>query len=159
MVNFWSIFSNYFFPTKNLTASSTIIPSLVVLGWFLIFFKNCAGRLVEGQKLNYRYDTDQWRVLIRRQNFTLINRTPDQGYHRVTLESASPQQSTVLTEKAGSPKRPLQLCQTVSSSTLPNSLVRFWFLKLWVICNPKNSTLKINTIQYVYVELCYKNLT
>ena len=65
--------------------------------------------------------------------------------------------------KARSPKRPLQLFQTVSSSVsfsnFPNSLVRFWILYLWVKCNPKNSILQINAVQFVYVELCYKTFT
>ena len=113
----------------------------------------------EGQKLNSRYYTDQGRVLIHRRNFTVLDRTPNQGYRRFTLKSASTQQSTVLTEKAGSPNLPLQLFQKDSSSTLPNNLFRFLFLKLWVICNPKNSILKINAVQFVYVELCYKILT
>ena len=26
-------------------------------------------------------------------------------------------------------------------------------------CNPKNSTLRINSVQCVYVELCYRNFT
>ena len=64
---------------------------------------------VEGQKLNSRYDTDQGQVIIRRRNFTVLNRTPKKGYCLFIPESASPQQSTVLTEKVGSPKRPLQL--------------------------------------------------
>ena len=77
------------------------------------FIKECAAYTyklltVEGQNLNSRYDTDQGQVLIRRRTFTVLDRTPNQGYHRFTLESASPQRSTVLTEKSGSPKRPLQ---------------------------------------------------
>ena len=67
----------------------------------------------EGQKLNSRYDTDQGRVLICRRTFTVLDRTPNQGNRRFTLESALPEQSMVLTEKAGSLKRPLQLFQTV----------------------------------------------
>ena len=111
---------------------------------------------VEGQKKNSWYDTDQGRVLINWQTFTVLNRTPNQGYRRFTLKSDPPQQSKVLREKAGSPKRPLKIFQTVSSSTLPNSFVWFWFLKLWVICNPKTSILKINAVQFVYVKSCYK---
>ena len=41
---------------------------------------------VEGKKLNYLYDTDQGRVLIHIQNFTVLNRTANQGYRRFTLE-------------------------------------------------------------------------
>ena len=63
---------------------------------------------VEDQKLNSRYDTDQGWVIIRRRTFNVLDRTPNQGYRQLTLESASPQESTILTEKAGSPKRPLQ---------------------------------------------------
>ena len=114
---------------------------------------------VEGQKLNSRYDTDQGRVLICRRTFTVLDRTTNQGYRWFTLESSSPQQSTVLTDKVWSPKRPLQFFQPISSSTFPNSLVWFWFLKLWVICNPKHSILKINAVKSVYVELCYKTFT
>ena len=67
---------------------------------------------VEGQNINSRYNTDQGRVLISWQNFTILDRTPNQGYRWFTIESSSPQQSTVLTEKVGSLKRPLQIFQT-----------------------------------------------
>ena len=63
---------------------------------------------VEGQNLNSRYDTDQGWVIIRRRNFTVFDRTPNQGYRRLTLESALLQDSTILREKAGYPKLPLQ---------------------------------------------------
>ena len=63
---------------------------------------------IEDQKLNYRYDTDQGRVIILRRTFAVLNRTPNQGYRRITLESVSPKYSMFLTEKAESPKRPLQ---------------------------------------------------
>ena len=76
---------------------------------------------------------------------------------------AYPKQWTILAVKARSPKRPLQLCQTVSSSvsfsTFLNSLVRFLILYLWVKYNLKNSTLQINAVQCVYVESCYKIFT
>ena len=74
-----------------------------------------------------------------------------------------PKQWTVLAVKARSPKCPLQLSQTVSSSVsfsaLLNSLVQFWILYLWVKCNPKNSILQINAVHCVYVESCYKFFT
>ena len=41
---------------------------------------------VEGQKLNSNYETDQGRVIIRRRTFTVLDRTPNQGYRRLTLE-------------------------------------------------------------------------
>ena len=63
----------------------------------------------------------------------------------------------------GSNERPLQLFQTVSSSlsfpTLTNGLFRFRIFYLWAKYNPKKSILQINTVQCVYVELCYKNFT
>ena len=69
----------------------------------------------------------------------------------------------VLAVKARSPKRLLQLFQTVSSSvyfsTFMNSLVRFWIFYLWVKGNPKNPILQINALQFVYVESCYKIFT
>ena len=40
--------------------------------------------------------------------FTVLDRTPIQGYRLLTLESASPQLSTIITEKAGYPMRPFQ---------------------------------------------------
>ena len=65
--------------------------------------------------------------------------------------------------KVRSPKCPLQLFQTVSSSVsflnFPNSLVWFWIFYLWVKCNPKILILQINVVQCVYVELCYKKFT
>ena len=39
---------------------------------------------------------------------TLLDRNPNQGDRCLTLESTSPQESTILTEKAGYPKRPLK---------------------------------------------------
>ena len=114
---------------------------------------------VESQKINSRYDTDQVWVLIHWQNFTVLDRTTNQGYRWFTLESSSPQQSTVLTDKVWSPKRPIQFFQPISSSNFPNSLVEFWFLKLWVICNPNILILKINAAQFVYVKSCYNFFT
>ena len=63
---------------------------------------------LEGQKINYGYDTDQKRVLIHGQNFTVLDRNQNHGLPRLTLESASPQESTVPTDKAGSPELPPQ---------------------------------------------------
>ena len=83
----------------------------------------------------------------------------------VTLHSnkAYPKQWTILAVKARFTKRPIQLLQNVSSSvsfsTLPNSLVWFWILYLWVKCIQKNSILQINSVQSVYVESCYKLYT
>ena len=62
----------------------------------------------EGQKLNYRYNTYQGRVLICRRTFTVLDSNPNQGYRRFTLKPASTQESTILIEKVGSPKSPLQ---------------------------------------------------
>ena len=39
-----------------------------------------------GQRLNYNDGTDQGQVLILRRNFTVLNRTPYQGYRRLTSE-------------------------------------------------------------------------
>ena len=68
----------------------------------------------------------------------------------------------VLAVKARSHKISLQLCQKVSTSvyfsTLPNSLVRFLILYLWVKYNQKNPILQINAVQSVYVESCYKKI-
>ena len=38
----------------------------------------------EGQKINSRYDTDKEQVLICRRTFNVLDRTPNQGYHRFT---------------------------------------------------------------------------
>ena len=72
---------------------------------------------VEGQKINSQYDINQGRVLICRQNFTVLDRTLNQGYFRFTLKSASAQQSTVVTEKARSPKRPLKPFDNILTQT------------------------------------------
>ena len=81
---------------------------------------------------------------------------------KLRSNTSYPKQWTVLALKTRSPKRPLQLWQTVSSSvsllTLPNSLVWFWILYLWEKCNPKHSILQINAVNFVYVESCYKIL-
>ena len=69
-------------------------------------------------------------------------------------------QLTVLVVQVKSPKRLLQLFETVSSSVsfliLLNCLVRIWTLYLWVKRNPKKSILEINAVKLVYVESCYK---
>ena len=76
---------------------------------------------------------------------------------------AHPKEWTVLEVKARSPKRPLQIFQTFSSSvnfsTLQNSLVWFWILYLWMKCNPKILILQINAVQCVHVESCFKCFT
>ena len=66
-----------------------------------LFFSDCDSRIIfskeyaaktykvvttEGQKLNSRYETDQGRVIICRQTFTVLDRTPNQGDRRFTLE-------------------------------------------------------------------------
>ena len=76
---------------------------------------------------------------------------------------AYPKQWTFLAVKVGSPKRPLQLLQTVSSSvsfsTFPKQSCSILNIVFMSEMQSKNSILQINVVQCVYVELCYKTFT
>ena len=112
------------------------------------------------KQLNYHDNTYQGRFLFGRRNFTILYKNPkrgDRGITRMINRIQSSERSLQL--KWGLISILFNFSKQSPFQFFRNSLVWFWILYLWVKCNPKNSILQINSVQYVYVESCYKIFT
>ena len=114
---------------------------------------------VAGHNIETPYDTYQGRVIIRRRTFTVLNRNPNQGYRRITLEPPFAPRVNGPYGESGVSK--------ASYSTFPNSLLFNFFKQSCLILifetmsnlQSEKFDIEIDAAQFVYVESCYKILT